>query len=178
MALVAYSDDSDLGSDSEGGEESVESSVNKDPPEVVVESAKGRGSLQATVAEGNSVTSAEVDGIIDEDEDYVKQNSSLFASIPPAKPLASVDHGFEIDESDQVTDVPTVDTWKVTKELKRNDSLKNISPANSSKSAVGFRSEKKEKRKVKFFVPALSEVSCCLVVTVALIAVMNSRRIA
>lgn len=159
MALVAYSDDSDLGTDSEGGEESVESKV-KENDSV----AANRINVQvlpqvkssSTVSENNCVTS-EVDDIIDEDEDYLEKRPSLFASIPAAKPLTNVDVGFTIEESDEVTDVPTVDTWKVTKEIKDNGKVGNISPGKSSKSTVGSSSQKKERRKVQFFVPALSE---------------------
>nr|XP_045592277.1 proline-rich protein PRCC-like [Procambarus clarkii] len=167
MALVAYSDDSDLGSDSDDGEKCVEGpATTVCKPEVEVVNSVPRtavgdqDSIQSTVAGGGGPDTLGVHGIIDEDEErFGTKLPGLLASIPAAKPLRSVWQGLSIgEEVDELTDVPTVDTWKITQELKgksiETDKF-GSKPNNSAKDSVS--KSKKERRKVQFFVPALSE---------------------
>lgn len=170
MALVAYSDDSDLGSDSEDVEESPKVTVNgeskaKQPPE---SSDKGQASSQIDPeanpkanhkanpkAEPNlGGVGTSVDDIVDFDEDDTTETrSGLLAAIPRAKPSleASIPLGAEVDE---VTDVPTVDTWKVTQKIKEEGGDSQINRASSASVAV---KKKKEKKKIQFIIPSLSE---------------------
>lgn len=172
MALVAYSDDSDLGSDSEDVEESPKVTVNgeskaKQPPE---SSDKGQASSQIDPeanpkanpranpkAETNlGGVGTSVDDIVDFDEDDTTETrSGLLAAIPRAKPSleASIPLGAEVDE---VTDVPTVDTWKVTQKIKEEGGDSQINRASSASVAV---KKKKEKKKIQFIIPSLSEVN-------------------
>ncbi|XP_047474572.1 proline-rich protein PRCC-like [Penaeus chinensis] len=165
MALVAYSDDSDLASDSEDVEE---------PPKVIVNgeskakqasesSEKGRAGAQIDPeADPKADPKAEaarggVEDIVDFDEDVTTgARTGLLASIPRAKPIAgtqaaSVPLGEEVDE---VTDVPTVDTWKVTQKIKEEGGDSKISSASSVSVTT---KKKKEKKKIQFIIPSLSE---------------------
>lgn len=149
MALVAYSDNSDIGTDSEDGEETLDGknqTVSKET--AVLEPSK---SVQPTKVGG-------VDTIEDEDDDYGPDkvpSSSLFSSMPAPVPVTSLlAAGEEVE--DDVVDVPTVETWKVTQELKKW----NNSEARASESKTQQTTTlKKEKKKVKILIPSLSEVS-------------------
>lgn len=167
MALVAYSDDSDLASDPEDVEDSPRAIVNGEskarPPSE--SSDKGRASSQID-PKGNPKAEANpgglgtsVDDIVDFDEDVATETrTGLLAAIPRAKPItgtlgASIPLGAEVDE---VTDVPTVDTWKVTQKIKEGGSDSKISSASSASVTV---KKKKEKKKIQFIIPSLSEVN-------------------
>ncbi|XP_042205908.1 proline-rich protein PRCC-like [Homarus americanus] len=159
MALVAYSDDSDLGSDSEDGEEHLESSIEKElKPQVTNNGVNGTpfSQVKSNSGQPNLVLDSGVDSIVDEDDNIEVKKTGLLASIPAAKPLTSIGDGVEIgEEADELTDVPTVDTWKVIQELKSSSSSNEMNRSSSSTSVSS--KIKKEKRKVQIFVPALSE---------------------
>ena len=148
MALVAYSDDSDLGTDSEDGDE-----VQKD---VVVK--RGDGKVERPARAPPARTEGGVDSIEDEDEDFSKSEntpSALFSSVPAAVAVSSLLDVGDVEE-DEVVDVPTVDTWKVTQELKKQ----NNGVVKPTQPGANPPPPRKERKKVKIFVPSLSEVSC------------------
>ncbi|MPC65268.1 hypothetical protein E2C01_059401 [Portunus trituberculatus] len=148
MALVAYSDDSDLGTDSEDGDETQK---------VVVKAGGEKALVEPPARVPPARTEGGVESIEDEDEDedFPKSgntSSPLFSSVPAAVPLSSLLDVGEVEE-DEVVDVPTVDTWKVTQELKKqNNSV--VEPS------LHPPQPRKERKKVKIFIPSLSEVSC------------------
>lgn len=144
MALVAYSDDSDLGTDSEDGDEAQkDGEALVEPPATVPPAAVP------------PVRNDGVDSIEDEDDDFSKrENTSLFSSVPAAVPVSRLLHVGEV-EDDEVVDVPTVETWKVTQELKKQ----NNGLVEASQSGPQFAPPRKERKKVKIFVPSLSEFS-------------------
>lgn len=144
MALVAYSDDSDLGTDSEDGDEAQKGGkALVEPPATVPPAA-----VPPVRKDG-------VDSIEDEDDDFSKrENTSLFSSVPAAVPVSRLLHVGEV-EDDEVVDVPTVETWKVTQELKKQ----NNGLVEASQSGPQLAPPRKERKKVKIFVPSLSEVS-------------------
>lgn len=154
MALVAYSDDSDLGTDSEDGDEAQK--------DVAVKASDGKalGEPPATVppaAVPPVRTEDGVDSIEDEDDDFSKSentSSTLFSSVPAAVPVSRLLDVGEV-EDDEVVDVPTVETWKVTQELKKQ----NNGLVEASQSGPQPVPPRKERKKVKIFVPSLSEFS-------------------
>ncbi|KAG7155357.1 Proline-rich protein PRCC-like, partial [Homarus americanus] len=109
-------DDSDLGSDSEDGEEHLESSIEKElKPQVTNNGVNGTpfSQVKSNSGQPNLVLDSGVDSIVDEDDNIEVKKTGLLASIPAAKPLTSIGDGVEIgEEADELTDVPTVDTWK------------------------------------------------------------------
>lgn len=145
MALVAYSDNSDVGTDSEDdgeGQKADEWKASANPSE--------------------SVDSAELSGvntIEDEEEEFVggkATSTGLFSSVPAAVPVTSLLEGAQEEVEDELVDVPTVETWKVTQELKKQN--------NNETGPSGFRADltkaaTKERKRVKIFIPSLSEVS-------------------
>ena len=185
MALVAYSDDSDFGSDSEEADQQANGVANDLKTEIIPEvipkkcvqqstpnsipavqehtvkkSATLPNSDSSSAVQDSKITSG-VDDIVDEDdfEDVHRGGpSSLLASIPAAIPVTSM-HSEVAEVEDELNDVPTVDTWKITAELqKNNDKFKTCAADSASDKATFERPKKKAKSKVKFFVPALSEV--------------------
>lgn len=149
MALVAYSDDSDLGTDSEDGDEAQKYAA--------VRAGNGKSLVEPPARVPQARTEGGVDSIEDEDEDFSKSentSSTLFSSVPAAVPVSSLLDVGELEE-DEIVDVPTVDTWKVTQELKKqNNGVEEASQPGPQPAPVS-----KERKKVKIFVPSLSEFS-------------------
>lgn len=168
MALVAYSDDSDLGSDSEDVEESPKTIVNgESKAKQLPESSKNREAssqidpgpdpkAEKDLGGGGSGVADIVDS--DDEDATTKRTTGLLAAIPRAKPIGT---GLKDDtplgaEVDEVTDVPTVETWKVTQRIREEGSGSQTSNASSASVAA---KKKKEKKKIQFIIPSLSEVS-------------------
>ncbi|KAG0718690.1 Proline-rich protein PRCC [Chionoecetes opilio] len=150
MALVAYSDDSDLGTDSEDGEEAREDLTKK--------TSDGKASVKpARVSPSKPVNLRKgVESIENEEEDILssdKPSSTLFSSVPAAIPVSSL-LGVGVEEDDEVVDVPTVETWKVTRDLKKQS---NDGVAASQQGTQEGSTHRKNRKKVKIFVPSLSE---------------------
>lgn len=99
-------------------------------------------------------------------------------SIPAARSLNSFASKLDVnDDTDMITDVPTVDTWELLKELKEKNILPNGNENKSStdSNAIPTTSKEKEttskekeklnkekqlkKKKIQFIIPALSEFS-------------------
>ena len=153
MALVAYSDDSDLGTDSEDGDEVLEDAAQM--------TSGGEASVESLTRVSPAKLETGVDSIEDEDEDYSKSEKpfkipSLFSSVPAAVPVSSLLRVGE-EEEDEVVDVPTVETWKVTQELKKQN---NNVVGEPQPGTQPVSTHKKERKKVKILLPSLSEVSC------------------
>lgn len=167
VCIVAYSDDSDIGSDSEETEKPLDSSASKEfKDEIRVDDVNVRGlcvvesnSVNSQVPHNTDSTSHGVNSIVDDDDDINLETKScgLLSSIPAAKPLPVAGHGLNLGEEDELTDVPTVDTWNITQQLKKHRNDINIVSPMPVKSATDSISKSKKKRKVQFFVPALSE---------------------
>lgn len=155
MALVAYSDDSDLSSDSEDIVEHVNGIKGETKPKITPEVIKEETppevlSRSSPVVKENPKLFSTVNDIVEDNEGDAIDKPSILASIPAALPVDSTQDADEIGEvEDELTDVPTVDTWKVTAEIKKGGS--------DGKPQAKSLIKKKEKSKVKFFVPALSE---------------------
>lgn len=148
MALVAYSDDSDLGTDSDDGDEA--------PGNVVVKAGVGERSTESGGRVSPARLASGVDSIVDEDDDTlgsVKPSSTLFSNVPAAVPISNL-LGPGQEEEDEVVDVPTVDTWKVTQELKKQAKEVVGGPQPGTQHVTAHR---KERKKVKIFAPSLSE---------------------
>lgn len=162
MALVAYSDDSDIGSDSEEVEQQVNGVQNDTNSKISPEkNVSDRHTTKSPIA-NTSVNSVQkspsesglpsgIDDIVDEDENHYRDKPNILASIPEAVPIDSLQTAVS-EVEDELTDVPTADKW-----LNRIKESGESNPAESSTKFSGGPPKKKAKAKVKFFVPALSE---------------------
>ncbi|KAK7067027.1 hypothetical protein SK128_016124 [Halocaridina rubra] len=158
MALVAYSDDSDLGSETEDTEENGIISNNDNKLESVQREPKNIVSLTNPVLQ-NEVLPSSVDDIVEENDEngsILPGKSTLLASVPAALPIDFFEKGPGLgDSDDELTDVPTVDTWKVTTEIKKGITSENQQSLHQKEKHAS--SKVKERKKVKIFIPALSE---------------------
>ncbi|CAL4070803.1 unnamed protein product [Meganyctiphanes norvegica] len=181
MALVAYSDDSDIESDEEINEETSKisnySDVNNKSTSKKAINDTAIDAIPSKIANGkitsNTNTASGIDSIVDEDEEeYINTGSRghILDSIPAARSLDSFALKLDVDEeTDIITDVPTVDTWALIKELKEKnilpDGRENKSSKNSNAIVSSKDKEKKDKeqelkkKKIQFIIPSLSEFS-------------------
>lgn len=185
MALVAYSDNSDMGTDSEEEEETLNDVEKRkvdteNPPTVSPKNAVSKSGVERKAETPNDVKHQRVDTesppltdsprnaiarpsgvetIVDEDDDYAAESASvpssgLFSSVPAPVPVSSLlPAGEEVE--DEVVDVPTVETWKVTRDLKKQQGEGSETPPPLEPQPT----QKKEKKKVKILIPSLAEVS-------------------
>lgn len=186
MALVAYSDNSDMGTDSEEEEETLNGvekrkADTENPPTDSPKNAVPKSGVERKAEALNDVKHRRVDTesppltdsprnaiakpsgvetIVDEDDDYAAESASvpssgLFSSVPAPVPVSSLlPAGEEVE--DEVVDVPTVDTWKVTRDLKKQQGEGSETPPPPLEPQA---TQKKEKKKVKILIPSLAEVS-------------------
>ncbi|XP_076053769.1 proline-rich protein PRCC [Oratosquilla oratoria] len=160
MALVAYSDDSDITASEEETEvvekngECNELTSNVKATTALVNEVRPES---VSKPQDSSVQSG-IDSIIDEDEDkpaiIATENGGLLSSIPRARSQYDMDTN-EIVEEEEITDVPTVGTWEVTKniaDVKVNASVKDRNNGNTT-------AKTKKRKKIQFFVPSLAELA-------------------
>lgn len=150
MALVAYSDNSDMGTDSEDEEETM----NNKPPQKIDTKMPTTDPPKNVIPKPSGVET-----IVDEDDDYAAESvpsSGLFSSVPAPVPVASLLLAGE-EMEDDVVDVPTVETWKVTQDLKKQQNNNEGGPLTID---VQPPTTQKKAKKVKILIPSLSEVSC------------------
>lgn len=190
MALVAYSDDSDLGSDeeiyedrsqvSENGDGIIKAENKNDPDNSKpnhniasnVVSKLSSNTPNGNISSNTSIISG-IDSIVDEDEEeYLKTESrGILESIPAARSSNSFSSNLDVNEdTDMITDVPTVDTWELLKELKEKNILPNgnenksstdlnVKPTTSKEKEKRIKEQELKKKKIQFIIPALSEFS-------------------
>lgn len=147
MALVAYSDNSDMGTDSEDEEETL----NDKPPQKIDAKKPSADTPKNVIPKPSGVET-----IVDEDDDYAvesKPSSGLFSSVPAPVPVMSLlPVGEEVE--DEVVDVPTVETWKVTQDLKKQQNNNEGGPPKIDAQPPPMQ---KKAKKVKILIPSLSE---------------------
>ncbi|XP_068243124.1 proline-rich protein PRCC [Palaemon carinicauda] len=161
MALVAYSDDSDIGSESEVEEQDsvIQNKTNSKilAGDIHKDTTKPLISTDSAEAVQKSPSHSEIpsgiDSIIDEDETRHIDKPTILSSIPAAVPIDSLQMDVsEVD--DELTDVPSAESWinRIKETGESTDSSSN--PDTNKKKSV---EPPKKKAKVKFIVPALSE---------------------
>ncbi|XP_064098248.1 LOW QUALITY PROTEIN: proline-rich protein PRCC-like [Macrobrachium nipponense] len=122
MALVAYSDDSDIGSDSEEVEQQVNGVQNDKNAKISPEKNDSDGHTEISPIASANVNSEQkspsdsglpsgIDDIVDEDENHYRDKTNILASIPEAVPIDSLQTAVG-EVEDELTDVPTADRGK------------------------------------------------------------------